>query len=88
MISMYGVSGTTDDVVSSGPEMKVDITNKIIQPRYSALCIPNQTYVLLLNTKYVILESKWGLVLFWTAVTFQKNFKISSFVFHRGKSYM
>ncbi len=80
MISMYGVSGTTDDVVSSGPEMKVDITNKIIQPRYSALCIPNQTYV--------ILESKWGLVLFWTAVTFQKTFKISSFVFHRGKSYM
>lgn len=34
MISIYGVSGTTDDVVSPGPEMKVDITNKIIQSLY------------------------------------------------------
>lgn len=40
MISMYDVPETTDDVPSSSPEMKGDITNKIIQLWY---CSPVTT---------------------------------------------
>ncbi len=51
MISMYGVSGTTDDVASSGPDIGV-IPNKIIQLLYFFLVTTPLKYSPLCYSKH------------------------------------
>ncbi len=52
MISMYGVSGTTDDVASSGPEMKGNITAVQRQKTVTSILVKNELLIFLGHSRH------------------------------------